>query len=190
MKRRPLQSQFQSTQLETDCTNSCPQKPYLKTRMNSPAQTTGETIGRTKKLETRLDNLCEQIGPRIAELRKPRGLSMTALAKAAGVACRHVSRIERGIQPPRVRTLLKILTAVAGPNAISDRATLARRVRLVRKKLLMTQLEFASLIGAGRDQLSEWECGSVVPSVSVLRRIGELLGVGLDFFYGGTAWAS
>ena len=132
----------------------------------------------------------DEIGPRIAELRKSRGLSMTDLSRAACIARRHISRIERGIQPPRVRTLLKILTAIAGPSAISDTATLARRVRLVRKRLLMTQMEFAAVIDAERDQLSEWERGSIVPGVPVLRRVGALLGVGLDFFYGDTAWAN
>jgi len=146
----------------------------------------------TKKLDERLDTLCEQIGPRLAELRKsrPRPLSMAGLAREAGIAPRHLSRIERGIQPPRVRTILKILTAIAGPKAISDVATLAKRISLVRKKLLMTQEEFATLISSRRDQLAEWERGAVVPGMHVLRRIGELLGVSHDFFYGDMEQAS
>lgn len=132
----------------------------------------------------------ETIGTRIAELRKSRGLLMADLARRTRVAPRHVSRIERGIQPPRVRTILKILAAIAGPNAIVDVATLARRIALVRKKLLMTQMEFAALVGVRRDQLAEWEVGVVVPGISFLRRIGEPLGVSLDFFYGDMVVAS
>lgn len=144
----------------------------------------------SKKIERRLQNLGEQTGTHLAGLRKSQGLSMTDLARTAGVARRHISRIERGIQPPRVRTILKILAGVAGRDAVVNLPILASRVRLARKKLLMTQFEFADLVGIRRDQVADYEDGSVVPGLDVLRRMAGWLWVGLDFFCGDTEWAS
>lgn len=52
------------------------------------------------------------VGANIKRLRKERGLSQEALAGEAGLAMRHIGRIERGEGNPTVSMLAKIAAAL------------------------------------------------------------------------------
>jgi transcriptional regulator with XRE-family HTH domain len=54
----------------------------------------------------------EDVGQRIRELRKRRGLSLRALAKGSGVAVSFLARVESGRGSPTLATLLKLLEAL------------------------------------------------------------------------------
>lgn len=125
----------------------------------------------------------ESIGRRIAEHRKARGMSQCEIARKVGIWPKSLSNIERGIVNPRVRTILPIIAALGGGSRVANNATIpGRRIRLLREIHLLTQLECARLVGASRDQISEWERGDVVPSLPALRRVGDAFGVSLDYF--------
>ncbi len=49
---------------------------------------------------------------RLAEIRKSKGLSQRALAKAAGISQALVAELERGKHPPSAASLNKIVTAL------------------------------------------------------------------------------
>jgi transcriptional regulator with XRE-family HTH domain len=56
----------------------------------------------------RPDEQSEQIGQKLRELRKARGLSIRALARASGLSANAISMIERGRSSPSVNTLTKM----------------------------------------------------------------------------------
>ncbi len=57
----------------------------------------------------------EWIGRRIRELRTAYGLTQEKLAFEAGVDKGHLSRLERGLQSPTVKTLTKIAARLGVP---------------------------------------------------------------------------
>ena len=61
---------------------------------------------------------------------------------------------------------------------------LAARLKTARLNADMTQAELAAAAGCAQGNLSEYERGSVEPSVSVLRRLCRALGVSSDWLLG------
>lgn len=59
--------------------------------------------------------IAAEVGARIHELRLERGMSIAALANAAGLSRGHLSSIERGLVLISVPTLVAIATALAIP---------------------------------------------------------------------------
>ena len=53
-------------------------------------------------------NIKQELGARIKELRHKKGYTQEKFAEAIGVAPRHISRIENGINTPSIETLAKI----------------------------------------------------------------------------------
>jgi transcriptional regulator with XRE-family HTH domain len=54
------------------------------------------------------DRALENIGRRIAEIRRVRGFTQAQIAEAAGVSIGRWQALERGTQNPTVRTLLRV----------------------------------------------------------------------------------
>jgi transcriptional regulator with XRE-family HTH domain len=54
----------------------------------------------------------EALGRTVRRARRERDLSQEALARAAGLAAKHVSEIERANRDPRVTTVLKLAHAL------------------------------------------------------------------------------
>lgn len=77
-----------------------PDYPYYKGR---PSQ---------KALE---EESAQRIGARVRSLRKRRGLTITALAQAAGMARPNLSRLEHGKHAPSLNTLERIAKALRAP---------------------------------------------------------------------------
>jgi transcriptional regulator with XRE-family HTH domain len=59
------------------------------------------------------DRVVMQLGKRIAELRRERGMSQGALADKLRSTPQWVSQLERGTRSPTVHTLVKIANALA-----------------------------------------------------------------------------
>lgn len=58
------------------------------------------------------DRLWSALAARVAHQRRVRGLSQQELAELCGTTQSAIARVERGIRPPRLDTLLRIATAL------------------------------------------------------------------------------
>jgi transcriptional regulator with XRE-family HTH domain len=56
--------------------------------------------------------ICSSVAALLQEERRRKGLSMTALAQAAGLSQQSVSYIERGLRIPNLDTLIRITDAL------------------------------------------------------------------------------
>lgn len=59
------------------------------------------------------------------------------------------------------------------------------RIRAVRKKLRLTQVDFAAMIGVTRAAVANWETGHAMPDMPNLIRIAKEGGVGLGWLVTG-----
>lgn len=128
----------------------------------------------------------ETIGEHILRCRKLLGMSRAGLSRRSGVDRGSISRIERGAEKgiPGVRTLIPIFAALYGKRIIvADLKEPGQRVRLLRQVYLLTCIEFAVLIGAHKQLVSNWECGAALPSLAAIRRICRTFSLGLNFFF-------
>lgn len=55
-------------------------------------------------------------------------------------------------------------------------------VKMIRRKLLMNQQEFADLIGVSRVSVMSWETGKTAPNTSNKKKILEVSGLKIDDF--------
>jgi len=75
----------------------------------------------------------------------------------------------------------------AGRRVIRDVKVIGRRVQVLRKAHLLSQPEFARLIGNSRHsahRVHDWETGSIIPGIASLMRICSALDVDFAFFFG------
>lgn len=59
---------------------------------------------------------------------------------------------------------------------------IGKKIQTLRKGRGLTQFEFAHKMDLSRATISNYETGRRHPSLPELKKMGELLGVGLDFF--------
>lgn len=64
--------------------------------------------------------------------------------------------------------------------------TIGGRIRAIRKKLRMTQSEFAEVLGVSNTSVSTYETGEHAPPVALLSRIATAGGVSLDWLVAGS----
>lgn len=76
------------------------------------------------------DRLWAALAARVAEQRRDRGLSQRELADLCGTTQSAIARVERGVRPPRLDTLLRIAGALdcelaveLRPRTVTDRRT-------------------------------------------------------------------
>jgi transcriptional regulator with XRE-family HTH domain len=76
------------------------------------------------------DRLWTALAARVAEQRRDRGLSQRELADLCGTTQSAIARVERGVRPPRLDTLLRIAGALdcelaveLRPRTVTDRRT-------------------------------------------------------------------
>ena len=67
------------------------------------------------------DRLWAALAARVAEQRRDRGLSQRELADLCGTTQSAIARVERGVRPPRLDTLLRIAGALDGELAVELR---------------------------------------------------------------------
>jgi transcriptional regulator with XRE-family HTH domain len=76
------------------------------------------------------DRLWAALAARVAEQRRDRGLSQRELADMCGTTQSAIARVERGVRPPRLDTLLRIagaldceLSVELRPRTVTERRT-------------------------------------------------------------------
>ncbi len=82
------------------------------------------------------------IGSRLRNLRRERGISMRALARRSGLSANALSMIERGLTSPSVSTLNKIATALEVPITAFFRHETARNNIVFRKAAERSRIGF------------------------------------------------
>jgi transcriptional regulator with XRE-family HTH domain len=88
-----------------------------------------------------------QVGQRLRELRKKRGLSLRALARLCGLSINAISRIERGKSSPTVSSLHQLATALKVPitsffnDGIEQTTILVRKDRGLRSQIRGVMIE-------------------------------------------------
>lgn len=119
---------------------------------------------------------------KIRFLREEKGYTLTELAKEAGMSFSYLSEIERGSKQPSLKTLEKLSQALQIPREeiidLQDgnvKVSFGDKVRLAREKKGLTGIAFAAQIGLSPSYVSEMERNSVMPSVSTIRKIAEVL---------------
>lgn len=60
----------------------------------------------------------------------------------------------------------------------------AARLREARQDKNLTQLQLGKLLNVGQVAVSAWELGRREPSIEMIKRIAELLGVDANFLFG------
>lgn len=63
-----------------------------------------------KKKTDENSEICIEIGQRLAELRKAKGLTQVQFAEVSGVSSTYIARIEKGHHSPSVEMLQRLLT--------------------------------------------------------------------------------
>lgn len=141
--------------------------------------------------ETTPQHLRSAVGRRLRELREARGLSLSELARVAGVGKATLSGLENGTRDPRLETLYAIAAALGVPlSALTlDRGAPPSAAALVRgEAVVSTLLEvfaepaatyelFALRIVAGAEQVSPAHPAGVTEHLTVFRgrvRVGPV----------------
>jgi len=62
-----------------------------------------------------MNKLCEKLGGEIRRIRKAKGYTQAQLAEMTGLSDNYIGYIERGKQPPSLKTLEKITTVLETP---------------------------------------------------------------------------
>ena len=133
--------------------------------------------------------LQDRVGNEIKRRRLMLGISCEELARAVDCCYSSVYNWERGICPPRLKTLPKLAKALhitemellypsddeCPVSKLSERVVQEiKRIRLSRK---ITQEEFAEQVGVTWSTVARWETGEVEPDVKYLPKFAEILGV-------------
>ena len=58
------------------------------------------------------------------------------------------------------------------------------RIREMRRRKGITQMEFAAKMGVAQSTVAQWETGARMPNVMQLPKIADVLGCTLDELYG------
>lgn len=136
----------------------------------------------------RFQSQAKNIGEYIAEQRKRCGISLSELGRQSGICHTSLSLHERGLSLPNVTTFLAIFSALgAGRRVIADVRVIGRRIRQLRLTHLLSQPEFARVIGNSRHsahRVHDWEIGRIVPGMASLIRVCSAFAIGLEFFLG------
>lgn len=124
------------------------------------------------------------IGQKIRIVREERGISLTELARFAGISVSYLSEIERDVVKPGVETLKALAENlnVTIPQLMGSMTTIAKRLRSVREQFGLTQAEVAERAGVSPGLIGQIEQGKVQPSLRTIERVAEVLGVTPCYF--------
>ena len=62
--------------------------------------------------------------------------------------------------------------------------TLGKRIRQLREKSDLSQLEFAKILNISNSTLSQYEAGNRIPSDEIKSKIADFFGVSIDYLLG------
>lgn len=66
---------------------------------------------------------------------------------------------------------------------MSTRITIPARIKAYRRRLGLTQADFAALFGVSFQAVSKWERGECYPDITVLPALALVLGCSVDDFF-------
>lgn len=123
-------------------------------------------------------------GNKIREMREARGFNLVDFAEKAGLSPSYLSEIERGAKKPSLKTLGRIAAVLNVPreeivdiSQEDEGLTFGDRVRLARQNKGWTVTELAQKVGLSPAYISEVEKDKVIPAVSTMRRLAQVLEV-------------
>lgn len=122
------------------------------------------------------------IGSKIRYERKKAGLTQTQLAAKIGVSESRISQYERGMENPRVCTLLKIADAIGVPyhswgpdapekNLSDERLTVGKNLQMERRKAGLTQKALSDLSGIPVITIQGYEAEKFTPKYSAIQKL-------------------
>ncbi len=125
-------------------------------------------------------------GEQIRSLREEKKMSLSELAKKAGVSVSYLSEVERSCKVPSLNVIEKLCDAlnissrefIQKEEARSGQCIyIGQRIRLNREEKGMTQSDLSRLTGLSLSYICEIERGNVFPSVSALNHLASALRV-------------
>lgn len=138
------------------------------------------------KCETEPGQVRLRVGTTVRSLREQKGLTVTELARAAGLSPAHISEIERGLTAPSIRTLEKLAQALGvSPGALVRSVGangVGEKLRRLRERLGLSQKEVAEKAGVSYGLIGQIESGRTQSSVTTLSLLAEALGVSPCYF--------
>lgn len=130
-------------------------------------------------------------GRKLKAAREARGLSLAALAAAAGVSPSYLSEVEHGRKSPSLLVLRRLAAALnlepadlVAAEAQSAALTPGERIRLLREGKGLTLSALAEKAGITVSYLSEIERGHASPALTTLQRLAEALETTLAQLWG------
>lgn len=126
-------------------------------------------------------------GARIRLFRKEKGMTLEALAAAAGISHSYLCEVERGSVAPSVNTLQKIAAGLDVPlnNLFPSAASIGSRLKQVRQEKGFSQSGLARQAGCSPGMIGQIEQEKVQPSLGTLERIAEVLEISPCYFIAG-----
>ncbi|NLK00090.1 MAG: helix-turn-helix domain-containing protein [Clostridia bacterium] len=126
-------------------------------------------------------------GRKARKLREERGYKLASFAGKSGLSTSYVSKIERGHTNPSLKTIQKIadvLNVDKSQLIMSDKDDIGGKIRHVRTKKKLSLANVAEKVGVSPSYISEIERGNARPSIGTLRKLSEVLDIGLEKLVG------
>ncbi len=143
------------------------------------------------------------LGRKIKELRELKGLTQEQLSTELGMSQTHISQVEQGVKGFSRKTLkaaADILNTTIGyllgeidspdlplanttnEDMENEREPIALRIAESRKKLGLSQAQFAQMHGFALPTFARWEVGKTEPKASDIKALARALSVSVAFF--------
>ena len=126
------------------------------------------------------------LGQKIRDFRKERGITLSRLAEQLSISPSYLSAIERGVRKPSIPMLKKISEALNVSvtyllSEADDEAT-AEKLRFIREGRGLSIEELAEISEIPASSLEKYERGQAVPDLEDLKKLSEALNVNLRYF--------
>ena len=136
------------------------------------------------------------LAQKLAALRKNAGLNMSELAEKVGVSRSLISKYEKGERMPGREALVLLsefygvsIDALLGTGASHSvefevNGGIADRLKELRKKRNVSQVELARAVHVNQSSVSQWETGRTAPGKDCLLLLAEFFHVSVDYLLG------
>lgn len=136
-------------------------------------------------------NDSEEIGEKIKELRKSKGISQKELAQKTGLSIGSIQGYEQGRYNPKLEAIAKIADALeTEPDNFcdvllqhSENVSIGGKIKAVRLQKGVSQAALAKCLGVSTAMICQYEIGKRKPKMETLSKIAGALGVDLKVFY-------
>jgi len=131
-------------------------------------------------------NIYDNIGIQLRQIREEKKMTLIQLGKISGVSYTHISEIERGKTCASLKTLEKLAIVLEIPTRyffqLEENFTLGDKVRRLREKQNLTQVQLAEKFGVSLSLIGQIETGRVKPALDTLQSIANVFGVNICYF--------